>query len=100
MRNLAYRFIQLVRVFALIVRVIETTAAAEVCEPRSESNDQPFFHVERLKENLLHQLECLTKGLKDLDFWFGSVHGRHCERVASAESSSRAGGKPNRLLFG
>src|SRR5262252_4144979 len=100
MRNLADGFIQLVRLFALIVRVIETAADAEVCEPRSESNYEPFFQFERLKQNLFHQLECLAKRLKDLDFWSGSVHGRHCERVSSVESSSRARCHPNTRLFG
>src|SRR5438445_6517795 len=100
MRNLADRFVQLMGVFAFIVRVIETTAAAEVREPRSESNYEPFFQFERLKENLLHQLECLAKGLKDLDFWSHSVHGRDCERVSSVESSSRAGAIQTRGCLG
>src|SRR5262249_36189677 len=97
--NLADRVIYLLYLFPAIGRVVKTTAATQACEPCGKANNKPFFHVERLKENLLHQLERLAKGLKDLNFWAGSVHGRDCERVSSIESSSRMGCRPNMRLF-
>ena len=68
---------------AAIVLVIETaTTTSQVREPRDEANHQPFFEIERLKQNLLHQLERFAERLKDFDFWFVSIHTRHSERVS------------------
>jgi len=80
LRNLADRFVQLMRFFALILRVVEATAssttATEVCKPGGETDHKPFLQIERLKQNLLHQLECFAERLEDFDFRSVSVHNR------------------------
>jgi hypothetical protein len=76
MRNLADCLIQLLHVFTTVKPVVETAHTAQVCQPRRETNNQPFFYVERMKQNPLHQLERLTKRLKDFDLSFRSVHIR------------------------
>jgi len=71
LRNLADRFVQLMRVFAT-VRVVEVTGSTstgtEICKPGSETDYEPFFQIERLKQNFLHQLECFAERLEDFDF--------------------------------
>src|SRR5438128_4169016 len=100
MRNLADCLVELLELLTAVIPIVETSpTAAQVREPRGESNYEPFFQIERLKENLLHQLECLAKRLKDLDFWSRSVHGRDCERVSSVESSSRAGPSKHAVVW-
>ena len=60
------------RVFASVVRIVEvtrsTTTGPKVCEPGSETDYEPFAQIERLKQNLLHQLEGLAERLEDFDF--------------------------------
>ena len=43
-------------------------------EKRSETDDEPLFEVERLKQNFLCQFESLAEWLEDLDLRFATVH--------------------------
>src|SRR6266571_1043866 len=67
-------------------RHIETHAAEMTAKERCKANHKPFLYVERLKENLLHQLERFPKRLEDFDFGFGSIHARDSEWVLAARS--------------
>src|SRR5256885_6644833 len=71
LRNLADRFVQLLHLFASVIRVVEvsaSTTAAKVCKPGRETDYEPFLQIERLKQNLLHHLEGLAERLEDFDF--------------------------------
>ncbi|MFL6552358.1 MAG: hypothetical protein ACJ8KF_06340 [Chthoniobacterales bacterium] len=71
LRNLPDRFVQLLHLFASVIRVVEvsaSTTAAKVCNPGRETDYGPFLQIERLKQNLLHQFEGLAKRLEDFDF--------------------------------
>ena len=78
MRNLIDRVVEALKPGnALPVTSIESeivTAAPQIREPRRETDDQPFFQIERLKENFLHQLECFVERLENLDLGCASVH--------------------------
>ena len=87
MRDLADCFIYLLRLLAAIKLIVETAAATtQVRQPRRKANDEPFFKIERLKKNLLHQLKRLTKRFKDFDIRFRTVHGAYSETVRPARS--------------
>ena len=87
MRDLADRFIYLLRLLAAIKLIVETAAATtQVRQPRRKANDEPFLKIERLKKNLLHQLKRLTKRFKDFDIRFRTVHGAYSETVRPARS--------------
>jgi hypothetical protein len=47
---------------------VSATTGTEVREPGSKTDYQPFLQIERLKQNLLHQLECFAEWLEDFDF--------------------------------
>ena len=80
MGNLADRLIYLLCLIAPIELIVETAAATtQVRQPCRKANDKPFLQIEWLKKNLLHQLECLSKGLEDFDIGFGPIHGRDSE---------------------
>jgi hypothetical protein len=83
MRDLADRIIYLLHpvVLGWIVKVASRTGT-QTRKPRGETDNEPFFQVERLEQDLLHQLECFTKRFEDLDMWLGSIHARHSERVS------------------
>src|SRR5262245_55937263 len=49
-------------------------------QKRGETDDQPFFEIERLKQDFLHQLERFAKRFEDFDFGFDPVHERHFKR--------------------
>jgi hypothetical protein len=46
----------------------------EIRKPCREADDEPFFQIERLKENFLHQLECFVERLENLYPGGASVH--------------------------
>ena len=50
------------------------TAAPQIRKPCRETDDEPFFQIERLKENFLHQLKCFVERLENLDRGGASVH--------------------------
>src|SRR5262249_59582890 len=72
--NLAARFVELLGIFATVELVIEVTAptTAQARKPGGKADHQPFFKIERLKQNLFHQLGPLTKRLQHFDLWFSS----------------------------
>ena len=43
-------------------------ATTQVRQPRSKANHKPFFQIERLKQNFLHQFKRFPKRLEDFDF--------------------------------
>ncbi|HKF93886.1 MAG TPA: hypothetical protein VKB96_04650, partial [Gammaproteobacteria bacterium] len=58
------------RFAALIIRVVKaaaSTTATEVCKPGGETDYKPFFDIERLKQNFLHQLERFAERLENFD---------------------------------
>ena len=77
MRDLANRFFYLLSLLATIKLIVETAAATtQVRQPRRKANDEPFLKIERLKKNLLHQLEGRTEGLEYLYLVCVPVHAR------------------------
>jgi hypothetical protein len=54
-------------VFAVRVTEVATSTGAKVCKPRSETDYEPFFQIERLKKNFLHQFERFAEWLEDFD---------------------------------
>ena len=70
MRNLADAFIQFLHSSVPIIREIEAADAAEVREPGRKTDHEPFFQIERLKQDSFHQLEAVTERFKDFDFRF------------------------------
>src|SRR5262249_25738909 len=84
MRNLADRLIDLPHLIVAVELIIETAAATtQIRQPRSKANDKPFFQIEWLKKNLLHQLERFSKRLEDLDVRFGPVHAEDSETFSA-----------------
>ena len=66
--------------FMAVIAVIETAATAtEIREPRGKANNEPFFQIERLKQDFLHQLERFTKRPENFDSRLDSIHARHSE---------------------
>ena len=65
---------------AEVRRKIKSDSAKMAGEKRCETDDQPFFEIERLKQNFLHQLERFPKRLEDFDLGFDAVHERHFKR--------------------
>ena len=55
-------------------RHVETATAKVSGQECREADDEPFSNVERLKQNFLHQFECVLEWLDDLDLGRGSVH--------------------------
>ncbi len=83
MRNLAECLIHLLHLFASVISVIETaTTATEIREPRGKPNDEPFFQIERMKQDLLRQFERFTKRPENFDSRLASIHVRHSERIS------------------
>ena len=81
MRNLTERVLQFLKnrhilpVGSPIVSVVITAAAAaQIREPRCEPDDKPFFQVERLKKNFLHQLKRFAEWFEDLNHCTAAVH--------------------------
>ena len=66
--NLADRVIYLLY-FSPARRLVVKTAAAtpQAGQPSGKANDKPFFEIERLKQDSLHQLERFAERLEDLD---------------------------------
>ena len=66
--NLADRVIYLLY-FSPARRLVVKTAAAtpQTGQPCGKANDKPFFKIERLKQDSLHQLERFAERLEDLD---------------------------------
>ena len=50
-------------------------------QERRETNYQPFFQVERLKKNLVRQLERFAKRFENFDPGSDTVHGAYSETV-------------------
>ena len=67
---------------------IETATAKMPGEKRGEPNYQPLLKLERLKENLLHQLERFTKRFEDFDFRLRSIHERDFDSLRPRQSSA------------
>src|SRR5947207_6848328 len=78
---------------ALPVTSIESeivTAAPQIREPRCETDDQPFFQIERLKENFLHQLKCFVERLENLDLGDASVHSDNLNGLINIDQALTA----------
>src|SRR4029450_13220313 len=82
---------------------IDADACKVSGKKRRESNHQPFRQIERLKENLFHQLERFTKRFEDFDFRLRSIHKgdlasprpRQSIPKAPAQPARRGGRKPS-----
>src|ERR1700730_8044109 len=48
--------------------------ASQVGQPRGKPDHKPFLEIERLKQNLLHQVEGLPEWFEELDFHCAAVH--------------------------
>ena len=70
--NLADCFVELLRAFPSIIRIVEVadsaTTRTKVCKLGSETDYEPFLQSERLKQDILHQFEGLAERLEDFDF--------------------------------
>src|SRR6266480_3894539 len=60
-------------------REIKTNTCKMPGQKCREADHQPFGEIERLKKNLLRQLERFTKWFKDFDFLPVAIHDRHLE---------------------
>ena len=82
--------------FPSVVRIVEVadsaTTRTKVCKPCSETDYEPFFQFERLKQDSLHQLEGFAKRLEDFDSRLASIHARHCEAFCPSRSSAMCQG--------
>ena len=67
---------------------IETATAKMPGDKCGEPNHQPLLKLERLKENLLHQLERFTKRFEDFDFRLRSIHERDFDSLRPKQSSA------------
>ena len=78
MRNLINRVVEVFKPGNVLpVASIESEiviSTPEIGKPCRETDDEPFFQIERLKENFLHQLECFVERLENLDLGGASVH--------------------------
>src|SRR5437773_12505553 len=94
MRNLFDRVVEALKQGnALRVTSIESeivTAAPQSREPRCETDDQPFFQIERLKENFLHQLKCIVERLENLDLGSASVHSDNLNGLINIDQALTA----------
>src|SRR3954469_25899936 len=77
------------------VKVNSVESTGELCQKRGKPDDEPFLDIERLKKNLLHQLERVAKRLENLNPGFGPVHVSDCVsekliRKAGNKESHRA----------
>jgi len=94
MRNLIDRVVEALKPGnALPVTSIESeivTAAPQIREPRRETDDQPFFQIERLKENFLHQLKCFVERLENLDLGGASVHSDNLNGLINIDQALTA----------
>src|SRR6266487_4776466 len=57
-------------------------------QERRETNYKPFFQVERLKQNLVRQLERFAKRSEDFNLGSNTVHNAYSETVRPARSSA------------
>ena len=55
-------------------REIETASAEMSGQKSREADHQPFFKIERLKQNFLRDFERFTEWLQYLDLGLGAVH--------------------------
>jgi hypothetical protein len=67
---------------------IEANTCQMPGQERRETNYKPFFQVERLKENLVRQLERFAKRSENFDPGPDSIHDAYCETVRPARSSA------------
>ncbi len=78
MRNLINRVVEVLKPGNVLpVASIESEiviSTPEIRKPCRETDDEPFFQIERLKENFLHQLKCFVERLENLDLGGASVH--------------------------
>src|SRR5438477_6198215 len=66
------------------------TAAPQIREPRCETDDQPVFQIERLKENFLHHLKCFVERLESLDLGGASVHSDNLNGLINIDQALTA----------
>jgi hypothetical protein len=67
---------------------IDADACKVSGKKRRKSNHQPFRQIERLKENLFHQLERFTKRFEDFDFRLRFIHEHDLASLPPKQSSA------------
>jgi hypothetical protein len=67
---------------------IEANTGQMPGQERRETNYKPFFQVERLKQNLVRQLERFAKRSEDFNLGSNTVHEAYSETVRPARSSA------------
>ena len=81
-------------------REIEANTCKVPGQKRRETNYQPFPQVERLKKNLVRQLERFAEWFEDFDLGLDTVHGAHSETVRPARSTPKAFGVKRVVFLG
>jgi hypothetical protein len=79
---------------------IEANTCQMPGQERRETNYKPSFQVERLKKNLVRQLERFAEWFEDFDLGSDTVHGAHSETVRPARSTPKAFGVKRVVFLG
>jgi hypothetical protein len=81
-------------------RQIDANTCKVPTQKGREANYAPLSQVERLKKNLLRQLERFTEGLEDFNFWPGTIHGAILNRFGQSNQArySRCLARSARIL--